>query len=346
MKPIGIKKLGRLSLRFCSVKRKKDLAELLGMARFQLEFLASQPEYFVFTIPKKDGTFRTVENPARQLKKVQRKLNEYLQAVYWHLRTDAAHGFLVVARNDPSPRHIVTNAERHLGCQWLLNIDFEDFFHHVSEAEVSAIFQKEPFHFKEALSDLLAKLACHRGRLPMGAPTSPVLSNLACIPLDRELLEFSKGEHWTFTRYADDLSFSGQSEISMGDAESIRGITEQHGFPFNNEKIKLRGPDDSKEVTGLLLRKSGVELPTGFIPGLEKEIRKLKTIIETQASQSQLKSAWVERYKQQVVGLLNFATHVMGKEDERSNRLLDAYEEATDPPEGLAAMNWLDFPYF
>jgi len=98
-------------------------------------------------------------------------------------------------------------------------------------------------------------------------------------------------------------------------------------------------------VTGLRLGKTEVELPEGFLHDLNSEIGKLKTIIEAQATQSQLKSAWVERYKQQVAGLLNFATHVMGDDDAESERLSDAFEEATDPPEGLTAMNWFDFPY-
>jgi len=238
VKPYGIKKLGRLMHTFCSLDRNKDLAQLMGMARFQLKLLASQPEYFIFSIPKKDGSLRMIENPARQLKKVQRKLNDYLQAVYWHLRTDAAFGFLVVARNDPSPRHIVTNAEKHLGCQWLLNMDFEDFFHQVSDSMVQQVFQNPPFGFDDGLSGLLAKICCHNGRLPMGAPTSPVLSNFACLALDEDLLALARERQWGFTRYADDLSFSGRTEITLADVQSVRDIANRHGFVFNKEKIR------------------------------------------------------------------------------------------------------------
>lgn len=346
MKPISKKKLLRLHHAFCAMSQEEDLAALLGTERFKLQLLAARPEYTVLQIPKKDGSMRHLENPIKPLKKVQRQLNDCLQAVYWHLRTDAAYGFLVVPRNDPSPRHIITNAQQHLGCQWMLNLDFEDFFHRVTEAMVLELFQRPPFEFSEALAVLLGKLTCSHGRLPMGAPTSPVLSNLASIGLDHDLMAHAADKGWRYTRYADDLSFSSKAEpISEADIEPIRLLAAKHQFPFNEEKKKLRGPNDTKEVTGLTVGETEVGLPDDFLAGLQEELDRLKTVVHTQFAMGELESPWVERYKQQVAGMLNFAVQVLGEGDELTDHLLDQHEMATDPPDGLMAMNWLDFPY-
>ncbi|MCB0583386.1 MAG: RNA-directed DNA polymerase, partial [Phaeodactylibacter sp.] len=177
--------------RFLSSGTLEELALYLGKASLKLLALAELPSYNEFRIPKKSGGMRRIEDPTPELKKVQRKLNDYLQAVYHFQRTDAAYGFLANPVDDPSPRHILSNARVHMGCRWLLNVDAKDFFHMVSEERVKQVFQSGPFHFEEPIAGLLASLCCYKGRLPMGAPTSPILSNFASVPMDHALMELA-----------------------------------------------------------------------------------------------------------------------------------------------------------
>ena len=98
---------------------------------------------------------------------------------------------------------------------YLLNVDLLDFFHAVKRDRIYDIFRSKPFNFKRNLPDILADLTTYQARLPMGTPTSPVLSNFACRELDRGLLLFSENMLWTYTRYADDMSFSSPNRSSM-----------------------------------------------------------------------------------------------------------------------------------
>jgi len=160
---------------------------LLEVEATEWLYLTQRVTYRDFQIPKRNGGFRQVEDPEPALKDVLRQLNDYLQAVYHGVRSEAAHGFLLCPDNDPDPRNIRTNAQRHCNRPYLLNADFLDFFHAVSQTAVQTIFEKEPFGFPDDLSVVLARLCCRKGRLPMGSPTSPVLSNFAALPLDSAL---------------------------------------------------------------------------------------------------------------------------------------------------------------
>ena len=130
---------------------------------------------------------------------MQSVLNDYLQAVYWLQKTSSAYGFVIRptdARDEP--RNIVTNAEQHLRKAWLLNADLEDFFHYVTADEVLRVFTEKPFEFPTDLANLLTRLTTLNGRLPMGAPTSPVLSNLA---FQRVLFGRRMAIVWHFTAW-------------------------------------------------------------------------------------------------------------------------------------------------
>jgi len=90
----------------------------------------------------------------------------------------------------------------------VLNIDLKDFFHDFSVDRVRNIFMAPPFSFHHQLASLLAIITTYYNKLPMGAPSSPVLSNLACLVMYKQMEELALQSGWNYSRYADDLTFS------------------------------------------------------------------------------------------------------------------------------------------
>ncbi|MCB9298291.1 MAG: RNA-directed DNA polymerase [Lewinellaceae bacterium] len=346
---ITIQGMRNRAKRFLSSGTLEGLALSLGKASLKLLALAEQPSYNEFRIPKKSGGMRRIEDPTPELKKAQRKLNDYLQAVYHFQRTDAAYGFLANPVDDPSPRHILSNARVHMGCRWLLNVDAKDFFHMVSEERVKQVFQSGPFHFEEPIAGLLASLCCYKGRLPMGAPTSPILSNFASVPMDHALMELARKYDWKYTRYADDMTFSAQEEITEAHFAEVGAIIRSHGFLLNPEKKKHYGPEDEdKEVTGLLVRESRIDLPEGYLEQLEKAIDHLDKAIDAKYSMASgrgQKTAWLEELEQQIRGKLEYARQILGEGDLLYLDLVVQLDEALTPPDYYGPMAWLDFGY-
>lgn len=313
--------------RFLACQTFEQLAQLLGTQPMHLIGLAAHPQYREFFIPKKSGGKRLIEDPVAPLKKVQRKLNDFLQAVYHFQRSDAAYGFLTNPTDDPAPRNILSNAEVHLGCQWMLNLDMQDFFHLVSEPQVKQLFM---------------------GPLPMGAPTSPVLSNFASIPLDRNLENYAQRQGWKYTRYADDMTFSASTPIESQHIAEVEALIEHYDFRLNPQKVRLYAPNDDKEVTGLIVKHDQIELAEDYLDMLSGAIQQFSNIVDAQhvtPSGQDQPSPWVEELKQQVQGKLEFARHILGEESSIYRELDHQLQLASEPPEHYGPLIWLEFGY-
>ena len=339
------KKLNRLRKSFCRLRHTQDLAKLVEVPAYKLKLIAQQPKYYLFSMPKKDGSKRWIENPEPRLKKIQRTLNQYLQACYFFSRTNAAYGFLVTPKKDPAPRNIRTNAQKHVGADWLMNLDIEDFFHQVKAEAVATIFTRPPFEFDSELSEVLVGLSTYQGRLPMGAPTSPVLSNFATIEMDQQLQALAKWAGWTYTRFADDMSFSSSSELSKISMEKVSQIIDDYGFQFNKDKIRLFSPRDIKEVTGLIIGTKEVSIPTAFLSSLEKDLDKLQHVKQIQQRFNK-SSKWVDKFEEQMQGSVTFVNFIMGENHSTSQQFSNKLYEALNPMEDFEQVSWDDFPYW
>ena len=330
----------------CSLQRTGDLEQLFKLEPFQLQLLCELPSYQTFPIPKRDGSQRWIEDPNPPLKKIQRSLNLLLQGVYYFHRTDAAYGFLVNASDDSRPRTILTNARQHIGKKYLLNVDLEDFFHQIKTERVIEIFERPPFRFPIALAEKLGQLTTYKGRLPMGAPTSPILSNFAAIGLDEELIKYTHEQlQGKFTRYADDMVFSCDDVIDIDETKNIWSIIESHGFVINKEKVRFYAENDPREVTGLRLTDC-VELAEDYIPMLHKEIEKLHHVMEVHHRFKTLQSTVkLKEVKQMIKGHIGFARMILGEESSIIQSLRDKYENACNPPDDFMSASWLEFNY-
>ena len=334
--------------RLLKLQTMQECCLLLGHPELKLTLLAAKPPYSEFTVPKRDGSERHIEDPQPPLKGILRILNAFLQAVYFFEKPAASYGFITVARDDPAPpRHIVTHAEQHLGCRWLMNLDLKDFFHQISTGAVEGRLNDLPFEFDNEVAAFIARLVTYKGRLPMGAPTSPVLSNLVFQREDLVLEAWAEDNGWRYTRYADDLTFSSQKEITAKQMQQTINLIENHGFRVHPVKRRLFGPDEVKNVTRLVLGNEHVELPPDFWDELTDCIEDLRRSTRTQHRMGVADTPWLKNYRQRVQGMVGFAEHVLGDHHEDFHKIRKSFNEATTPSaEDFGTYSWLEFPYW
>ena len=208
--------------------------------------------YTTFQVPKKKkGEFRTIDAPVPELKYIQRCLNVIFQTL--HTPHAAAMGFV-------PGRSVADNAMRHLGQNYVYNIDLKDFFPSISSGRLFKRLQAKPFCLNAELASLITDLCCHadaEGRhvLPQGAPTSPTITNIVCERLDRKLQQLAKAYGLKYTRYADDITFSGMSNVFGEEGKFCRAlrhiIEQEEHLTINDDKTRLCHRGMRQEVTGL-----------------------------------------------------------------------------------------------
>ena len=253
---------------FAALRRFGDIARLLEINWQTLGYyLKKSGNYKQFTIKKRNGGVRAIHAPITPVKIIQRKLAQVLQAVYQG--RSPSHGF-------SSRKSIVTNARRHLNSDFVFNFDLEDFFPSIHFGRVLGMFTGKPYLLPESVAVFLAQICCHEGKLPVGAPTSPVVSNMICAKMDSQLKELATKNNCTYTRYADDLTFSSRhgrpsSQVALLGADSrfvvgpaVEGIVRANGFTVNPQKTRLLPRGYRQEVTGLVVN-ARVNVKRGYV---------------------------------------------------------------------------------
>lgn len=231
---------------FLAINSREQILNFFDLSNNQLNYLIydfNDQKYLQFYLKKKKGGEREILSPIIELKILQRNLSKTLNLFYSPKIT--AHGFI-------ENKSIITNAFRHLNQKYVLNIDLKDFFPSINFGRVYGLFNNPPFEFNKDIATILAQICCYNGKLPQGAPTSPILSNMICLRMDKRLLKLAKENYITYTRYADDLTFS----TSRNDFESelkneIERIIINEGFTVNQSKVRLQTRTMRQEVTGL-----------------------------------------------------------------------------------------------
>jgi RNA-directed DNA polymerase len=182
------------------LRTREEVAALLGASTKRLIYLLyGRPEekrYYEFRIPKRRGGERAILAPQMELKILQKRLAELLKKVY--KPRNVVHGFT-------GGRSIVSNASCHVGRRFVLNVDIKDFFPSIHFGRVRGLFTCQAIGAEGLAATVLTQICCHRGALPAGAPTSPIISNMVCARLDRELVELAKKYKCYYSRYVDDL---------------------------------------------------------------------------------------------------------------------------------------------
>lgn len=228
-----------------------DLASALRLSESGLVNLleAAEQSYHRYPLRARRKRPRWIEAPKPLLKAVQRKLLEKL--LYQAHPHAAAHGFY-------PGRSILTNASSHAGKAWVLSCDLKDFFPSTKQSMVETVLSRLHGFGEEARAAVL-RLVCRRGALPQGAPTSPHLANLAFLDGDEQLNDLAGDHGLTYTRYADDMTFSGDA-LPDDLEERITEIVIRIGYRLAKAKTKRMGRHQCQKVTGLVVNE-GVKLP-------------------------------------------------------------------------------------
>ena len=232
----------------------RHLSLLLGIPYRELAYyFSSGPgRYRTFSIPKRLGGHRQINVPSPLLLLIQQWI---LGNILYKLpMSDFAHGGV-------PGRSIFSNAQAHLGAKTVLRMDLKAFFDTVEMPLGVRIF--EAVGYAPRVSRSLALLCFEEGRLPQGAATSSTIANLAAMSLDSRLAGLAKSFGLTFTRYVDDLTFSGRS-IGPRFVSSVEYIVAQAGFVVNAEKTQIMRGQSPKFVTGLMVGGERLRVPRAF----------------------------------------------------------------------------------
>ena len=279
----------------------EDLAKALGLSVSKLRGFAFHRDvdtgsnYVTWSIPKRTGGERTITSPKRELKEAQRwVLSNVVERLPVH---GAAHGFV-------AGRSILTNALAHRGADIVVKVDLKDFFPTVTWRRVKGLLRKGGL--PEGTSTLLAlmsteaprELLSFRGKtlhvakgpraLPQGAPTSPGITNALCLKMDKRLSALARKLGFTYTRYADDLTFSW-TKAKAPKARRAQGapvavllarvtdIVEAEGFTVHPNKTRVARKGSRQRVTGLVVNEAKEGTPAARVP--RDVVRRLRAAI-------------------------------------------------------------------
>lgn len=260
---------------FSSLKNRQDIAKLLDIdiktLIYHLYRVPESERYKTFKIPKNLGGTRTISAPVTTLKIIQRKLNQVLQSIY--KPRNAVHSYI-------HNRSILTNVSKHSLNVLIFNVDLKDFFPSIHLGRVIGLFKY--LNCEPIVATTLAQICCFNRALPQGAPTSPILSNMICAKMDKELSQLARKYDCNYTRYADDITFSTEDSFStaivkfntdgqLEVGDELGEIISTNSFEINRDKVTLRNKDRRQIVTGLVINK---------FPNVRREyVRKIRAML-------------------------------------------------------------------
>ena len=219
------------------------VSALLGYKKEYLKKAALHTSYFYrdFEITKKNGKKRTISEPLPSLKEIQ----------IWILKNILEKLPVSPFAKAYKPKtRLIENLKFHKNQPKVFTLDLENFFPSIKMELVEKVFLE--LGYSKIVANLLAKLCCRDNGLPQGAPTSPYLSNLIFKEADTLIADYCKQRKIRYTRYADDLSFSGdfdQNEL----LDTVTKIVEKLNLHINKSKTKLMTPNTRQTVTGIVV---------------------------------------------------------------------------------------------
>lgn len=290
------------------------LAASMGIELKELRFLAfnrkvsTVSHYRKFFMPKKSGGKRLISAPMPRLKKVQ----------YWILKNILNKVPLHKAVNGFVPNHsIVTNAKPHVAKDLVLNMDVKDFFPSIHFKRVKGLLQQLGYSEKiavilallctEAVTDEVAidgrNYFVQKGErvLPQGAPTSPAITNILCFSLDNRLQGLANKLNCNYTRYADDITFSGSKEVNAQQLVwRIKRILQDENFTVHPEKIRIMRKGTQQEVTGVVVNQQ--------LNVNRKDLRQLRAMLHNLKNNKDQQQP--ENISNSILGYVNFINMV------------------------------------
>jgi RNA-directed DNA polymerase len=321
----------------------RHLAHLTGADYRYLRRIVerSSDPYKPFLIRKRRGGARAISAPEPQLAAVQKWIaTNVLNNLHPHA---ASHAY--APKSSPA-----RCAARHLGAAWVIKVDIHDFFESISERAVYAVFRSAGYQPLAAFE--LARLCTRQphgqemrnskwhierrtsgsikpyqtwamGHLPQGAPSSPMLANLASWGLDVKLQALADRNTLTYTRYSDDIIFSADRSFSAKRAGTLLAEVERifraFGHKLHRKKVSIAPPGARKIVLGLLVDGDHLRLTKNYRARLADHIRGVEKFgLRAHAESRHFASIW--GMVRHIYGLLSYAAAVEGADATRSLR--------------------------
>lgn len=220
-------------------------SKLVGIDYSYMYKVANDPRKFYrsFSILKHDGSRRKIDEPLPTLKIIQ---NWILKNILYKTNIHPS------AKAYKTGLSLKENVKYHRNQKYVLKLDIVKFFNSISEKLIFKYFFNLGYEKKLAL--LLSKLCVLNNSLPQGAPTSPYLSNIALKDFDNKIYKYSRKKNIRYTRYADDMTFSGdfnKSHIIQYVSNQLNKID----LILNEKKIRLLKQHQRQIVTGIIVNK-------------------------------------------------------------------------------------------
>jgi len=253
---------------------------------------SSENHYREFEIKKRSGSKRIISSPYPAL----------LETQYWIfdniLKTiqvnPSAHGFVY-------KKSIITNSILHKDQKELLKLDLVNFFPSININRIIFVFKQ--LGYSSNIAFYLAALCTLDNSLPQGAPTSPILSNIIARRLDSRLIKLSKRFGLRYSRYADDLTFSGNS-IPAKYIQYVKQIINEEGFAVNENKTRLYKSIGKRIVTGISVAGGTIKVPREYKRKLKLELNFIKKFgLESHISKKKIRKP---NYLLSLIGKVNF----------------------------------------
>lgn len=250
---------------FYKLRSKRKLADLLRISQAELRLMCrtAGEVYREFSVPKKDGALRRVEDPARQLKLVQARIARQLSRI-----KPPDYLFCPV-----KGRCYVSNAAQHRGNRVVRCLDVRKYFPSTPSRRVFWFFHTV-MRCERDVAAALAKLATYQGHLPTGSPLSPILAYFAHYDVWEAVAAICREHGYTLTVYIDDVTISGP-KISPTVMWSVKEAIHASGLRYHKEKVFHDRP---AEITGVIVNGEQLAAPNRQL----KKIATIRTAIRTE----------------------------------------------------------------
>lgn len=288
---------------------------LLATSRTQLRFVAGRSGtfYHPFEKQERDRPFqkkfksskkrpRIIDNPDKELKVLQTKINEQL------LKSVAFPHYLCGGIPGKS---VLDNVLMHLGARVLVTVDIKSFFRRITNRQVYQVW-RNVLNCSPKLAALLTQLTTFERHLPQGAPTSSLLANLVLSSIDRPIREECARRGVSYSTWVDDLAFSGEEAraVIFGVVSSLR----QGGFSISHKKLHVMGPGTRKVLNGVLMSRFPNVLPER-LTRLRSGIHKLRS--------GQVPDQEINKYVQRLQGGILYVWSIAPRKAEKLMKELE-----------------------
>lgn len=230
----------------------------------------SEKHYKTYSIPKKTVGIRIISQPSRSLKGIQSWI---LVNILDKIKVSkSCKGF-------EKGSSIIENVKPHIGANTIVSLDIKDFYPSITDKQIFNVFKT--IGYNNLVSTIFTNICSYKGKLPQGSPCSPKLANLITWHLDLRISGFIGKKGIIYTRYADDLTFSGSNPQTLSKSINyLRYIIKDEGFAVNESKTRIAGITKSKKITGLVLSDESYGIGSSKYKKIRALIRKLTFINE------------------------------------------------------------------